>query len=131
MYVADSGRAVDVILPGQSSKRFLPVVAAFENPFADFIQTHRLGAPEVEQSIHFHREQRDDSVGKILAGDAASVFVVKKRHGEAAFQSSLDKVDGPFFPVWNLPWEGQGGRWRAWAPPQFPSRQADRFGPRH
>ena len=102
MYVADSGRAVDILLPGQSPESFLPVVAALENPFANFIQADGMGAPEVEQSFHFHREQRDDSVGKIPAADAASIFVVKKRHGKTAFQSSLDKVDCPFFPLYGI-----------------------------
>jgi hypothetical protein len=99
VHIADSWRPMDVVLPGLFSQGFLPVITPPENPFADFIQTDCVRAPQAEQARHFHREQCDYGIGKVVASDATSVFVMKQRHGQAAFQPAFNEIDCPFFAL--------------------------------
>ena len=56
----------------------------------------------MEQSFDFHGKQRDNGIRKILAGDAASVFVVKQRHGKTSFEPAFDEIDRALFALYGI-----------------------------
>ena len=83
-------------------KSFLPVVAALQDPLADFVEAHGLRTANMEQSFDFPGKQRDNGIRKILTRDAASVLVVKQRHGKTSFEPAFDEIDRALFALYGI-----------------------------
>jgi hypothetical protein len=99
MNVADSWRAIDILGARPFDERFPLISAAFQDSFSDLIKAHGPGPADVKQPFRLDAEQRYYGIRKIVAVNAASIFILEQRNGETALEPVFDKIERAFLAL--------------------------------